>query len=249
MDQPPTGKWNLYLYLITQMPGGGLCKVGIYQASYVPVLILDLWSRPVFLVQFVIMTLSIDSQTLSPLPPVLSQGLVAVSTFGFLSFFFSTSLFLFLTYRLISWRRKSGSQAPTNQFLVLIYNLVLADIQQSIAFLLNVSSLRHNALEVGTGICWAQGWFVSTGDLASGVFIFAIALHTFMAVVRGYKLPSYQFYSAIVGCWVFVYAMAIVAVAMHPDDIYVRAGAWVCLRYPFIQYISKPEGVVNESQY
>jgi hypothetical protein len=174
-------------------------------------------------------TLSADSQTLSPLPPVLSQGLIAVSTFGFLSFFFSTSLFLFLTYRLISWRGKSGSQAPTNQFLVLIYNLVLADIQQSIAFLLNVSSLRHDALEVGTRTCFAQGWFVSTGDLASSVWIFAIAVHTFFGVVKGHKLPSVQFYYAIAGLWIFVYVMAVIGVVLHPDDLYVRAGAWVCI--------------------
>jgi hypothetical protein len=184
-------------------------------------------------------TLSPDSQTLSPLPPVLSQGLIAVSTFGFLSFFFSTSLFLFLTYRLVSWRRKSGSQAPTNQFLVLIYNLVLADIQQALAFLLNVSSLRHDALEVGTRTCWAQGWFVSTGDLASSVWIFAIAVHTFLGVVKGYQLPSIQFYSAIAGLWIFVYTMAVIGAAMHPDDLYVRAGAWVCddLPLPYINPI------------
>jgi hypothetical protein len=177
----------------------------------------------------IMVTLSPESQTLSPLPPVLSQGLIAVSTFGFLSFFFSTSLFLFLTYRLISWRRKSGSQAPTNQFLVLIYNLVLADIQQSLAFLLNASSLKHDAIEVGTSICWAQGWFVSTGDLASSVWIFAIAVHTFLGVVKGYSLPSTQFYSAIAGLWIFVYIMATIGAALHPDDLYVRADAWVCV--------------------
>lgn len=183
----------------------------------------------VLLVDVVIMsTLSPDSQTLAPLPPVLSQGLIAVSIFGFLSFFFSTCLFLFLTYRLISWRRKSGSQASTNQFLVLIYNLVLADIQQSMAFLLNTSSLTHNALEVGTRTCWAQGWFVSTGDLASSCFIFAIAMHTFLGVVKGYKLPSLAFYSAIACLWIFIYTMAIVGAAIHPGDLYVRAGAWVC---------------------
>jgi len=179
---------------------------------------------------FVVMpTLTPDSQTLSPLPPVLSHGLVAVSTFGFLSFFFSTSLFLFLTYRFISWRRKSGSQAPVNQFLVLIYNLVLADIQQSIAFLLNVSSLRHDAIEVGTRTCWAQGWFISTGDLASSVWIFAIAIHTFLGVVKGHRLPSVQFYSVIALLWIFVFTMAIIGAAMHPDDFYVRADAWVCV--------------------
>lgn len=193
--------------------------------SYFPFVV----ASDVLLVDVLIMsTLSPDSRTLAPLPLVLSQGLVAVSTFGFLSFFFSTSLFLFLTYRLVSWRRKSGSQASTNQFLVLIYNLVLADIQQSLAFLLNASSLTHNALEVGTRTCWAQGWFVSTGDLASSVFIFAIAMHTFLAVVKGYKLPSHAFYSSIACLWIFVYSLAIIGAAMHPNDLYVRAGAWVC---------------------
>jgi hypothetical protein len=168
------------------------------------------------------------SRTLSPLPGVLSRGLVAVATFGFLSFIFSTSLFLWLSFRIIKWRFKTPSTIPANQFLVLIYHLLLADIQQSMAFLLNVSALRNNAINVGTTTCWAQGWFVSTGDLASSVFIFAIAIHTFMAVVKGYKLPTMAFYCSIMALWAFVYIMAIIGVIMHPTDLYVRAGAWVC---------------------
>jgi hypothetical protein len=137
------------------------------------------------------------------------------------------------------WRRKSGSRAPINQFLVLIYNLVLADIQQAIAFLLNVSSLRHDAVESGTRTCWAQGWFVSTGDLASSVWIFAIAVHTFLGVVRGYRLPSTQFYSVIAVLWTFVYAMAIIGAAMHPNDIYTRADAWVCALYSILRQLRR----------
>ena len=72
------------------------------------------------------MTLSADSKTLSPLPDVLSHGLVAVSTFGLLSFFCSSSLFVFLTYRMIKWRRTSAIRTPINQFLFLIYNLLFA---------------------------------------------------------------------------------------------------------------------------
>jgi uncharacterized protein YggT (Ycf19 family) len=172
---------------------------------------------------------SSGSGTLSPLPPVLSQGLVAATVFGFMSFTFSTSLFLFLTYRFMSWRRNSGSRASMNQFLVLIYNLVVADIQQSIAFMLNLNSLRHNAVEVGNSTCWAQGWFVNTGDLASSAFIMAIAIHTFLAVVKGRKLPGYLFYGAIVCIWAFVHALGIIGVVMHPSDLFVRAGAWVCI--------------------
>lgn len=167
------------------------------------------------------------SSTLSPLPLVLTQGLAAVTTFGFLSFVCSTSLFLWLSYRLVTWRFKTPSNIPANQFLVLIYHLVIADIQQSMAFLLNIQALRNDALSVGTTTCWAQGWFISTGDLASSVFIFAIAVHTFMAVVKDYKLPTIGFYCAITALWCFVYIMAVIGVTMHPTDLYVRAGAWV----------------------
>ncbi|OAF61005.1 hypothetical protein VC83_02618 [Pseudogymnoascus destructans] len=43
-------------------------------------------------------------------------------------------------------------------------------------------------MEVGTSMCFAQEWFVSTGDLASSVFICTIAVHTFFAVVKDYRL-------------------------------------------------------------
>lgn len=166
------------------------------------------------------------SSTLSPLPDVLGKGLVAVSTFGLLSFFCSTSLFFYLTYRLISWRLKSGTNEPPNQFLLLIYNLLLADIQQALAFLLNISSLRNNAIIAGTSTCFAQGWFVSTGDLASSVFILSIALHTFFGVVKNYRLPSGAFYGCIAANWVFVYVMGAIGPLRHGHDFYARASAW-----------------------
>ncbi|KAH9216600.1 G protein-coupled glucose receptor regulating Gpa2-domain-containing protein [Leptodontidium sp. 2 PMI_412] len=172
------------------------------------------------------MTLDEASSTLSPLPDILSHGLVAVSTFGLLSFFCSTSLFLYLTYRLISWHVRAEIKSPPNQFLLLIYNLLLADIQQAIAFLLNISSLRNNGIIVGTPTCWAQGWFVSTGDLASSVFICAIAGHTFASVIKEYRLPAGAFYCSIGGAWIFVYAMGALGPLMYGDDFYVRASAW-----------------------
>lgn len=153
------------------------------------------------------MQLDSASSTLTPLPDVLRKGLVAVSTFGLLSFFCSSSLFIYLTYRLVSWQLKSGTNEPPNQFLILIHSLLLADIQQALAFLLNTSWLHNNGIVVGTSTCFAQGWFVSTGDLASSCFILAIALHTFFAVVKDYRLPKWAFYSCLVVTWIFVYVM------------------------------------------
>jgi hypothetical protein len=87
----------------------------------------------------------------------LSKGLVAVSTFGLLSFFCSVSLFTYLTWHLISWRLKKGSNTPSNQFLLLVYSLLFADIQQALAFLLNISALRNNGIFVETSTCFTQG--------------------------------------------------------------------------------------------
>lgn len=181
------------------------------------------------------MVLGDSSKTLSPLPDVLSHGLVAVSSFGLLSFFCSTSLFAYLTWRLVSWRSKSGSKGPLNQFLLLIYNLLLADIQQALAFLLNIAALRDNAIIVGTPTCWAQGWFVSTGDLASSVFICGIAVHTFFGVVKDYRLPTVAFYCCIAAAWTFIYVMAAIGPILHGEDFYVRADAWVRLS-PFLPH-------------
>lgn len=154
-----------------------------------------------------------------------------MSFFGFLSFLTSIALFLRLAYRLVTWKRKT--QARVNQFIILIFNLCAADIQQSVAFLLNAQWLKDNAIVVGTPTCWAQGWFVSTGDLASGVFTFAIAVHSFLDLVWDYRLGHRTFLAVIAGLWMFVYACAIIGVAIHPDDFYVRAGAWCWINYKY----------------
>ncbi len=171
------------------------------------------------------------STTLEPLPPVLRRGLIAVATLGLLSLISSIGLFTFLTYRLCVWYHRGQLRDGANQFLLLIYNLVLADIQQAMAFALTSVYLSADKIEVGTATCWANGWFVSTGDLASGVFIFAIALHTFYAVVKGRRIGNRLFLGGIVGLWVFVYMMAIVGVGLDPK-LYVRAGPWVGNNFP-----------------
>lgn len=127
---------------------------------------------------------------------------------------------------------------PPNQFLMLIYNLLLADIQQAMAFLLNVQWLTQDAVAVGTPICWVQGWFVSIGDLASSVFITAIAVHTYMGVVRGYRLPTWAFYSVLFALWGFVYGTALLGIIITNNGagvggLYVRAGAWCWINSAF----------------
>lgn len=151
-----------------------------------------------------------DPGSISPLPDDVHRSLGIVSAMAIISFTTTVLLFLRLCYLFIRWR-KHGEQA-SNQILILIFNLVIADIQQAIGFMLNAHWLSINAIEVGTGMCWAQGWFISIGDLASGVFTMAIAIHAFSDIVFDLRLKTRAFVVAVCFCWVFVYFCSILGV-------------------------------------
>lgn len=125
-----------------------------------------------------------------------------------------------------------AKRQPPNQFLILIFNLLLADMHQGVAFFLNAEWLRYGAVRVGTPTCFAQGFFVSTGDLASSCFITTIAIHTYLSIVRRYKMPYRLLYTLIACVWVFVYLISGLPVAATHNGafhggFFVRAGAWV----------------------
>ncbi|KAJ4415064.1 hypothetical protein N0V82_007580 [Gnomoniopsis sp. IMI 355080] len=120
---------------------------------------------------------------------------------------------------------------PPNQFVVLLYNLLLADMHQAMAFFLNVVWVAKDGIFVRTSECWIQGLFISNGDLASSCFIATIALHTYLTVVRSYRPPEWALNSWIVGMWVFIYGMTIAGIAStnngkETGGYYVRASAW-----------------------
>jgi hypothetical protein len=118
-----------------------------------------------------------------------------------------------------------------NQFLILIFNLLLADMHQATAFLLNSSWLHHDAIDIEERACFAQGLFVSLGDLASSMFITSIAMHTYMSVVTKHRISHSALYIIILGIWIFVYAISLIPVAATRNGadvggFFVRAGAW-----------------------
>ncbi|EHA51016.1 hypothetical protein MCOR02_008038 [Pyricularia oryzae] len=100
-----------------------------------------------------------------------------------------------------------------NQFVVLLYNLLLADIKQSVAFFLNAVWVARDSIVVGSGTCWTQAFFLSTGDLAGSLFIAAIAVHTYLVAIRGWK-PSQR--ALILTCssiWIFNYLLVFIGFA------------------------------------
>lgn len=102
------------------------------------------------------------------LPPHIHPWLRAVVALGFISFAASVTLLFILTYKLISWHIKSKR---SNQFVILIFNLLWADIQQALAFLLNVSGCAWARYRWRTRyVSLRAGWYrLVTWEAGSGV--------------------------------------------------------------------------------
>ncbi|AEO55088.1 hypothetical protein MYCTH_2298514 [Thermothelomyces thermophilus ATCC 42464] len=131
-----------------------------------------------------------------------------------------------------------------NQFLVLIYNLLLADIHQAASFLLNAVWLGRGGIHVRTATCWAQAFLIQVGDLASSFFITAIAVHTYLAVVWNYTPPQPAVYGIVVFLWVFNYLLIIIGIAVTKNGkeeggLFVRATAWcwINIRYEMLRLL------------
>ncbi|KAK0641648.1 G protein-coupled glucose receptor regulating Gpa2-domain-containing protein [Cercophora newfieldiana] len=211
-----------------------------------------------------------ESTSLTPIPDAHRRGLVAVAALAGLSFVTSTLALLYLTFKLVRWhiktRRKSKAASNSlpgnpflgddfrirepakpqrkpqvNQFVILILNLLLADIHQAAAFLINAIWARYDIIDVDSPACFAQGWLVSTGDLASSCFITAISAHTYLAVVWDYKPPQWAVHTTMVGLWAFDYLFAILGPAITSNGIehgafYVRAAAWCWINIEYETY-------------
>lgn len=91
--------------------------------------------------------------------------------------------------------------------------------------------LRWNQANLRSS-CWAQGWLISTGDIASSVFNAAIALHTFLFLVLNYKASQRALYFVVILLWIMVYALPVVGImtaenGKRQGGYYVRANSWV----------------------
>ncbi|KAK0667402.1 hypothetical protein QBC41DRAFT_228468 [Cercophora samala] len=124
---------------------------------------------------------------------------------------------------------------PPNQFLVLIYNLLLADLMQDIAYFSSARWLSLNKIDTRHPACQFQAWFLSTGNLASSVFITAIAVHSYLSIVRSFRPRSRVFYPVLVTLWLFVYGMALLGIAISGGSptLYGRAGEWCWITYQY----------------
>jgi len=161
-----------------------------------------------------------------PLTDVVRRGMVAMGIAGLISTVSTLVLLMFIMYRMVFWRRYYEQPIARNQVLVLIYNLLIADLQQAIAFVISFYWLWHNKLVGPHPMCTAQGWFIQIGDVSSGLWVLSIGLHTFINLVMRKQVPMQAFIAWAVTIWVF----CIIVSATGPikyKEIFIPTAAWV----------------------
>jgi hypothetical protein len=189
------------------------------------------------------------SNTTSPWPPALpsvtanpnelsealKQGMIPISIFAICSMLSTSALLLWITWRLIF---KADYQAFVgyNQYVILIYNLLLADLQQALAFIITLHWLDIGQIESPSRTCFAQGFLLNMGDVSSGFFVFSIALHTWYSVVLGRKVAYGYFTAGILLVWTFAFFLTVIGPATKGPQFYIKTNAWV---RGFFRMISK----------
>ncbi|KAH9210207.1 G protein-coupled glucose receptor regulating Gpa2-domain-containing protein [Leptodontidium sp. 2 PMI_412] len=163
---------------------------------------------------------------LDPLPREIRDGMIAMGVFGLMSSASTLSLMLFITYRMVFWRRYYDHPIATNQIFVLIYNLLLADFQQALSFVFSFYWISKDKLVGPSPACFAQGWLIQIGDVSSGLWVLAIAVHTFINLVGQRTIKQRTFVIAVVALWIFCLFLTAIGPLLSKDDFFIPAGAW-----------------------
>lgn len=163
--------------------------------------------------------LNMDSQTYG--------GLIAIGCLATVSVIFTSGLLSFITWRMISWKSHYTSFIGHNQPIVLIYQLILADLFQSLGFLISFHWAASREISGPNGECFAQGWLIQLGDVASAFFVLAIAVHTTYQVIFSRSVSYRVFVSSILGVWMFAVLLTSLAPIIGGRYIFLRAGVWV----------------------
>lgn len=166
------------------------------------------------------------SSSLDPLPNNIRNGMIAMGLFGLISTILTLTLMVFITYRMIYWKRYYDHSIARNQIFILIYNLLLADFQQGLSFLISFHWVAQGKLVGPNPHCFGQGWLIQIGDVSSGLWVLAIAVHTFVSLVVQKQIRQRTFIICIILVWLLCLFVTAIGPIMSRDDFFVPAGAW-----------------------
>jgi len=157
------------------------------------------------------------------------------STFSFTA----TSILLIVlgtkAYR--GWRSSKEVSSPTHHRQVSIHtqgyfwlvNLFVADFVQSLGLVTVFHQLSQDHVEAGA-FCNFQGFMINSGDIASAIWSFIIAVHTFFLLAGGRRYRAWVAEKSMSGntrwflcaaVWVFVIFIGVIGLILiqriHPE--------------------------------
>jgi len=126
---------------------------------------------------------------------------------------------------------------PTNPFLVLIYNMLIADGISSLEFMLNLVWVSRDGIFVPSTACTLQAVAAGAGAFSPAVFLAIIALHTYLAVVWGVKIGQGLLRWYLFGAWGSIMLLPLLGLAISRNGEgnggwYVRGDTWVSQSLP-----------------
>ncbi|KAI1467573.1 G protein-coupled glucose receptor regulating Gpa2-domain-containing protein [Daldinia caldariorum] len=164
--------------------------------------------------------------SLLDMPDSIYHGLLAIGTFATISLIFTSVLLSFISWRMITWKSHYSRAVGRNQSIVLIYQMVLADFLQSLGFLISFHWAAERRIIGPNGACFAQGWLIQLGDVASAFFVLAIAIHTTYQVVMSRSVSYKTFLCCIFGIWGLAVVLTSLAPIIGGRFVFLRAGVW-----------------------
>jgi len=163
------------------------------------------------------------------LPPHFHQALPALGTVALISVLSTAALFIFITYRMITWRQHYRAFIGRNQYIVLIYNLAFADLIQALAFSISWHWLEKGEIDSNSNWCFTQGFMINLGDVSSAFFVLAIGLHTWYRVIRNREIQYKTFLGVIAAIWCSAILLTVLAPILKGRHVFTQLEYWVCI--------------------
>ena len=168
-----------------------------------------------------------EPYSLAPLTPHFKVGLALLSVSGLASVLTTSFLLSFILYHFISWRRHNPDHTGYNQYVVLIFSLLVGDWMQGMAFVISLHWIQLDMIVAPTAACFLQAFFLHLGDVSSGFGVLAIAVHTWISVVKGWRLRYRNFLACVLFLWVAAILLTIVGpLTFRNGYFFTRAGNW-----------------------
>ncbi|XDG09698.1 hypothetical protein ABKA04_009313 [Annulohypoxylon sp. FPYF3050] len=154
------------------------------------------------------------------------NGLLVIGTLAAISLLFTSALLSFITWRMVTWKSHYSAPVSRNQSIVLIYQLILADLIQALGFLISFHWVAERRITGPNSSCFAQGWLIQLGDVGSSFFVLAIAIHTTYQVILSKSLSHRAFVACVLGVWGLSVGLTSLAPIIGGRYVFMRAGVW-----------------------